>query len=301
MSRRHERMKRALRIIALATGIGVAVSVAAEPFDTAALTSVLERAGERVERYFTRAQSIVCLEIVRLLPLSASWGSEGPGRTVESELRLSWAPEPDGAVVTVAQTLRQVLRVNGRKPREHDWSNCTEPEQQTSEPQPLALLLLERRGDYEFKLAGRGRIDNRDAILLDYKLLTRVTVDSQMIEGRDDCVSFNVEGGKRGRLWIDADSYDVLRMDEFLVGMVEIPLPKRATRGSAPTRWTLERMDTSIRFKPVAFSDPDETLMLPATVSSLRVTRGSGTPRLRTMTDYTKYQRFLTGARIIGN
>ena len=99
MSRRHERMKRALRIIALATGIGGAVSVAAEPFDTAALTSVLERAGERVEHYFTRAQSIVCLEVVRLLPLSASWGSEGPGRTVESELRLSWAPEPEGAVV----------------------------------------------------------------------------------------------------------------------------------------------------------------------------------------------------------
>ncbi len=82
--------------------------------------------------------------------------------------------------------------------------------------------------------------------------------------------------------------------------MVEIPLPKRATRGNAPTRWTIERMDTSIRFKPVAFSDPDETLVLPATVSSLRMTRGSGTPRLRTMTDYTKYQRFFTGARVVG-
>ena len=128
--------------------------MAAEPFDTAALTSVLERAGERVERYFARAQSIVCLEVVRLLPSPRHGEAKGPGRTVESELRLSWTPEQDGEAATDAQTLRQVLRVNGRKPREKDWHSCTEPEQQTSEPQPLALLLLERRGDYEFKLVG---------------------------------------------------------------------------------------------------------------------------------------------------
>jgi hypothetical protein len=294
-------MGRALRIIALAAGLGAGVSVAAEPVDTAALINVLDRAGERVEHYFTRAQSIVCLEVVRLLPLNSTWGSEGPGRTVESELRMSWSPDAHGAASPESQSLRQVLRVNGRKPREDDWRNCTEPEQQTSEPQPLALLLSARRGDYEFKLAGRARLDNREAILIDYRLLKKVSVDSQMIEGRDDCVSFNVDGGKRGRLWIDPDSYDVMRMDENLIGMVEIPLPKRATRGGAPMRWTLERMDTSIRFKPVAFTNPDETLVLPATVSSLRITRGSGTPRLRTMTDYTKYQRFLTGARVIGN
>jgi hypothetical protein len=282
----------------LTAALGTAL--AAERFDAAALTSVLERAGDRVEQYFTRAQSIVCLEIVRLLPLTSTWSSEGPGRTVESELRLSWTPEA-GEASLEAQSLRQVLRVNGRTPREDDRRNCTEPEQQTSEPQPLALLLSAKRGDYEFKLAGRDRIDNRDAILVDYKLLKKVSVESEMVEGRDDCISFNVEGGKRGRLWIDPDTYDVLRMDESLIGMVEIPLPKKASRGGGPMRWTLERMDTSIRFKPVAFTNPDETLVLPSTVSTLRITRGSGTPRLRTWTDYTKYQRFLTAGRIIGN
>src|SRR5215208_3337635 len=104
-------MGRALRIIALATGLGAAVGVAAEPFDTAALTSVLDRAGERVEHYFTRAQSIVCLEVVRLLPLNSTWGSEGPGRTVESELRMSWSPDAEGAASLESQSLRQVLKV----------------------------------------------------------------------------------------------------------------------------------------------------------------------------------------------
>ncbi len=61
----------------------------------------------------------------------------------------------------------------------------------------------------------------------------------------------------------------------------------------------MERWDTSIRFKPVTFQDPEETLILPASATSLRITRGSGSPRLRTSTQYSSYRRFITGARIV--
>jgi hypothetical protein len=105
----------------------------------------------------------------------------------------------------------------------------------------------------------------------------------------------------RGRIWIDAETFDVLRLDQSLIGMVDIPLPKRASRQpNAPLRWTMERWDTSLRFKRVSFTNPDETLVLPVSASSLRVTRGAGHPRLRTTTEYVNYQRFLTGARIVG-
>jgi hypothetical protein len=106
----------------------------------------------------------------------------------------------------------------------------------------------------------------------------------------------------RGRIWIDADTYDVLRLDQGLGGLVEIPLPKAATRRSgSPSSWTMERWDTTIRFKPVAFENPSETLVLPESQSSIRITRGSGSPRLRTTTQYKNYQRFLTSGRIVGN
>lgn len=292
---------RAMRPLALALSLGCVATVTASQDDGGALATLLQRAGEQVERYLVRAQSIVCLEVVRLIPLTSSWSSDGITRTVESELRLSWAPDEFGEASSEAQTLRQLLRVNGGKPRANDWRNCTAPEQQTEEPQPLALLLPNRRGEYEFKLSGRTRLDDRAAVMVDYRLLKKASVESSMIEGRDDCVSFNVEGGMRGRLWIDAETHDVLRLDQSLAGMVDIPLPRAASRGpGASLRWTLERMDTSIRFKPVTFSNPDETIVLPVTMSSLRITRGSGTPRLRTMTDYTKYQRFLTAGRIVG-
>ena len=50
----------------------------------------LARAAERVAEYFARAQSLVCLEIVHLQPLGSGLSVDGVGRTVESELRLSW-------------------------------------------------------------------------------------------------------------------------------------------------------------------------------------------------------------------
>jgi hypothetical protein len=34
----------------------------------------------------------------------------------------------------------------------------------------------------------------------------------------------------RGRIWIDAETHDVLRLDRSINGLIEIPLPKKATR-----------------------------------------------------------------------
>jgi hypothetical protein len=278
-----------------------ATVTATQPRAPDALSAVLQRAGERVERFLARAQSIVCRERVHLQPLTAGWSSDGLGRTVESELRLSWEAA-NGKAPAEARTLRQLLTVNGRKPRKDDWNNCTTPEQQSQEPHPISLLLPGQRTDYQFASAGHGQVDRRAAVMVDYRLLKAVSVESSMLEGRDDCVTFDVEGGMRGRLWIDVETYDVLRLDQHLSGMVEIPLPRAATRrASSPTSWTMERWDTSIRFRSIAFENPDETLVLPVSLSSITITRGSGTPRLRTTTEYTNYQRFLTGGRVIGD
>ena len=266
------------------------------------LTEVLQRAGERVEQYFRRAQSIVCREVVNIQPLTALWANDGMSRTVESELRLSWEPAADGTPLPEAQMLRRLLKVNGGPPRRNDWNNCTAPEQQAQEPQALSLLLPAQRADYQFALSGRTRVDRRTAILIDYRMRREPSVETRMVEGRDDCISFNLEGGTRGRIWIDAETYHVLRLDQGLSGLVEIPLPREATRrGDGPTSWTMERWDTSIRFRQVTFENPAETLVLPGSLSSLRITRGSGAPRIRTRTEYLNYQRFLTSGKIVGH
>lgn len=282
--------------------LGSAMVSADQGAPTISLREALERAGERVEQYFARAQSIVCLEVVRLQDLDPGLSPKGHARLVESELRLSWEPPADGGPVTEAQTLRQLLKVNGQPPRKDDWDSCTAPEQQKKEPQPLSMLLPALRLAYDFELVGRNRVDGRDAVALDYRYRKTASMDVEMVEGRDDCLSFDLDGGVRGRVWIDAETFDVLRLDQRLTSMVDIPLPRVVTRRpGSDLRWTLERWDTSIRFKSVSFSNPDESLVLPSSSSALRVTRGSAQPRLRTTIDYTNYRRFLTGARVVGD
>ena len=263
------------------------------------VASTLRRVGERVERYFARAQSIMCIETVRWQPLGLSLGAEGFARQVESELRLSWDPDAQPGPALEATTVRQVVKVNGHRPRTNDRDNCTTPEQNTTETQPLSMLLPSQRSDYTFTLGGRATVDRRRAILLDFQEVAAATVAVEMVKDNENCISFNIQGGSRGRIWVDADTYDVLRLDQRLGGNLTIPMPKKARRSGAADYWTMERMDSSIRFKPVTFQDPEETLVLPVSVTSLRITHGSGTPRLRTTTEYSRYKRFLTGGRIV--
>lgn len=264
------------------------------------LTATLQRAGERVEYYFARAQSIVCFETVSLQPLSFGMSGDGPPRTVESELRLSWDPTAETKTPLEAKTLRQVLKVNGHAPRKNDHNNCTAPEQHDSETQPLSMLLPQQRVEYDFSIVGPARQDGRAAVIVAYKMKARPTVEVSLVNNNENCVSFSIDGGMRGRIWLDAETYDVLRLDQGLGGLVDIKLPWKLARRSPDNGvWTMERLDSTIRFKAIRFSDPDETLILPVSASTLRITRTSGNPRLRTTTEYTQYRRFLTAGRVV--
>jgi hypothetical protein len=263
------------------------------------LEGVLERAGARVTEYFARAQSIMCLEKVSLQKLSYGFSADGPARFVESELRLSWQPSPEDPTPKEARTLRQVLKVNGHAPRKKDYDNCTTPEQQETEEQPLSILLPDQRVELAFAYDGRGLLDGRHAIIVTFRETVKPTVDVSMADDNENCISFDIEGGMRGKIWIDAETHDVLRLDRSLTGLIEIPLPRKAQRFGVSSRFTMERWDSSIRFRPVKFDDPPETLVLPVSSSTLQITHGSGTPRLRTTTQYTAYKRFITGARVV--
>jgi hypothetical protein len=278
---------------------GLVVCVSADQASVIDLEGVLDRATARVTDYFARAQSLMCLEKVSLQKLSAGYSADGPARFVESELRLSWEPSPEDPTPKEARTLRQVLKVNGHPPRRKDYNNCTTPEQQDSEEQPLSILLPDQRRDLVFSYDGRGALDGRDAIIVTFHETVKPTVDVSLVDDNENCISFDIEGGMRGKIWIDAETHDVLRLDRSLSGLIEIPLPRKAQRFGVNHRWTMERWDSSIRFRPVKFNDPPETLVLPVSASTMQVTRGSGTPRLRTTTQYTSYRRFITGARVV--
>jgi hypothetical protein len=255
------------------------------------LEATLTQVSRQVEAYYSRARAILCAERVVLQPLGADLTTDGFARRLEYELRVEWEPSSgaDGAQVT-----RRLLSVNGRPPRPKDEPRCTDPK--LVSPEPLSIFLPGRRGEYAFSLAGTGRTDGREAVLLDYR---DVSGKRPEIKWRDDCVSVDAPAKTRGRAWVDADTGDVLRLDERFAGLFDIPVPKDKQGVGIPSSMTIERYDTSVRYRQVTFSDPDETLLLPSSIETLSIVRNGGTPRMRTTQTFSGYKRFVTNSRIV--
>jgi hypothetical protein len=287
---------RAVAVRAVASVLtGVALSAAARPAGGAVdVVALLARVGEQVEQYFARAQSIVCQETVRLQSLSADLMSNGShARHLVYELRMTWDPPSNGDVPPEANVLRELITIDGRPPRPKDEPGCMDPKPVS--PEPLAMLLPARQRDYSFTWAGTGRADGRQAAMLDYKSLESGPLK---VTRRNDCFSIELPGRSRGRVWIDQATGDVLRLDERLTGMFDVDVPPDRRR--APTSsMTIERAESSIRYKRVAFRDPEDALMLPASIETLTVIRNAGDPRVRKTQVFSNYRRFVTEGRIV--
>jgi hypothetical protein len=93
-------------------------------------------------------------------------------------------------------------------------------------------------------------------------------------------------------------TYEVLRVDRYDEGPVDIrvswPLQRKY---GLPSYVTLDRDDLSIRFKEIAFRDPDEVVLLPESIDSLTMIRNGLQSARRTAT-YRDYRRFLTASRV---
>jgi hypothetical protein len=257
------------------------------------LGAALERIGAHVEQYYARARSVVCVETVHLQPLSADLMPDGRARQLVYELRVAWEPS-DGQAPQDASVLRQIVTIDGRPPRPKDDPGCMDPKPVS--PEPLAFLLPARRGDFVFMWAGSDRIDRRPAVKIDYKAAAAKPAE---VTWHNECVSVDLPGQTRGRVWVDAANDDVLRLDEHLTGMFDLHVPREHTRHGDPTSMLIERADSSIRYRPIVFHDPDETVMLPISIESLTVIRNAGVPRLRTTQEFSNYRRFMTGGRIV--
>ena len=235
----------------------------------------------------------MCQETVRLQPMRADFAPAGRARELVYELRVAWDSVPSADVPPEPTVTRQIRTIDGRPPRPGDEPRCMDPQAVASEP--LAMLLASRRQQYAFSWVGTGRTDRRATVMLDYKTLASAAAD---IKWRGECVSIS-PGQTQGRVWIDAASDDVVRLDERLVRGIEVRIPRELAHVSGSGWLNVERADSSIRYRSVTFHDPDETVMLPDSIEALTIIRGAAVPRLRTTHVFSKYQRFLTDVRIL--
>lgn len=287
-----------LSVIASAAVCAGWVSAALQAPD---LDSLMTRVGERVANYYRRAQTVICVEHSTVQPIQSNWTPEGFARTVESDLRVEFEAA-DGDPLPEARVIRDVRRVNGRAPRQRDRkdrSGCTDPNPLS--PEPLAFLLPGHRHEYRFSSVRDGKEKDRAALVVDFMSANRAS-KPELIEderGHDDCFDWSGPVATRGRLWIDANTHDVLRVDRRIDGPIDVRVPWKLQRRYNFTPWiVIERDDLTLRYRPVAFSDPDEVIVLPESIESLTVLR-SGLQSVRRTETFTGYRRFLTSGRVV--
>jgi len=278
--------------VALVVSTGLARAVAAPDLPDAAL---LARIGERVAAYYQRAERLICIERSSVVPIASGGIVPDFARTVESEVRIEIDDE------LVPRVTRQVQRINGREPRERDKtdrSGCTDPTPLS--PELLAFLLPHQRDNYRFTSLRDGRERDRAALVIDFASARR-TSRPELIEdeyGHDDCFDWTGPMAVAGRLWVDAETHDVLRLDRRIGGPTDVRVPPRLqSKYHFPNWLTIDRDDMTLRFKPVKFSDPEETMLLPESIESLTIVRTRLQSTRRTQV-FSNYRRFLTSGRI---
>jgi hypothetical protein len=264
------------------------------------IDTLLARVSARVEQYYKRAQQIVCTEKATVQPISRDYTPAGFARTTESELRVESETAADGDNPSSATVVRQLLKVNGRPPRDRDKTDragCTDPNPLSAEP--LAFLLPANRQDYTFTPAGFGKGKDRGSLIIEF--LARSGDEGKLVEnkdGREDCFSISIPGAMRGRVWVDANTYEVLRMEQHIgLGDIRVGFAEQR-KHNLPPSITVERYDTTTRYKPIAFRDPEEAMLLPESIETVVVWR-NGMESTRRRQDFSDYRRFLTGGRIV--
>jgi hypothetical protein len=142
---------------------------------------------------------------------------------------------------------------------------------------------------------------SRIVLMIDFASVDRRS-DAELIEdpsGHDDCFDWSGHIASRGRIWVDARNYDVVRVERGLRGPIDVKVPALIQRRQFLANWVvIVRDDVTIRYKTVAFSDPEEVLLLPESIDSFTVVRG-GLESMRRNQTFSEYKRFVTAGRVL--
>ena len=262
------------------------------------VADTLRNVGRRIEQWYSRAQTIVSDEIVSIQPLRADMTPDMFPRRLAFELRVGWNPDELGPLgIPAVNVLRQLLSVNGKAPsggRPDRDPGCMDPKPVS--PEPLAMLLPARLSESQFSVAGSTRVNGRAAVMLDYRGVASLPAD---IAWTEDCVTVNLPGRSRGRVWVDAETYDVMRIDDRLTGQFEFEVPREYARRGGARSMIIERAESSIRYARIEFDEPRESIVLPVSIDTVTVIRSTSMQRVRITHRLRNHRRFLTQGRLL--
>jgi hypothetical protein len=283
-----------MRLVLLVAVVALASGGSRSSAQSGELALILSGLAARTQQYYDRFISIICTETVHQQDLRYNLKPTGRPRVRVYELSVS--RDPRGSGETEFRVDRTLQLVDGRPARKNQRPGCTDPK--TGSPEPLAFLLAENQKRYRFTIpdsAAGEPFDGAEAGPFGTRALDFIEVPPERVRVKWEGSCFEAEGGgHQGRVWFDPVSYDVLQVDVRLSRPFVVPM--RVGYVGIDPAIRVERSEMTIRFSRVEFQQPDETVLLPASIDTLTVFRGA--PSLKTIQKLSDFRRFLTRSEI---
>lgn len=100
-------------------------------------------------------------------------------------------------------------------------------------------------------------------------------------------------------IWVDAETFDVLRLESHLVAPFEFDSPRTFGLFGPSQHFKYAAQDYFVSFRRQQFKDPEQTLLVPDSAEWLAVIEGASKPRTRATLRLYNYQRFRSDVKII--
>ncbi|MBV8857589.1 MAG: hypothetical protein JOZ02_11710 [Acidobacteria bacterium] len=278
-----------------------APALAQEPGPTPArderLERILDKVGEGVERYQAELFRISFTETLRQEELREDMTPKKSKEFVFDTLvsREALSDEEDDYY---PKTVRRIRTIDGKPAKRAGRQDETAGAAVSS----LVFLLPKHRGEFQFAFEGEEQFEGRRAyrirILRPGEGPPRVEWDKRLVG-----FSFYVLAPSLNFLWVDAETYDVLRYESHLVEPFEFEGPRPISLGfgrvGAARRFKYRVNDYAVSFRREHFKDPEQTLLVPVAAEWTHVIEGASKPRTRATIRFSNYQRFRSDVKVI--
>ncbi|MFN2482073.1 MAG: hypothetical protein ABR554_11495 [Pyrinomonadaceae bacterium] len=277
------------------------------------LKELLARVGERVAKYQERLFSVTFTETVRQQELRADGQPKGKPREFVYETTVVRRGGAKDAETGAPVMTRRLKSVDGKpaKPEKQPTSpsrddearsKCGDIEPPRSYGDPLSFLLPPYSNRFVFAYEGESELEGRKVKVVSF---AETPADAPP-ELTDDGRCFRLSRGLRyrGRVLIDPKTYDVLEvrweLAEKFAGRTSTRVVRRGAlfKPAFSRELAWEKSEMTIRFQPVTFRDPEQTLLLPVSYEWVRVLKGARQRFFRTRQTNANYKRFRTSAEI---
>jgi hypothetical protein len=287
---------RSVLLLALAL-LACATSHAQEPEPTPArderLEHILDKVGEGVEKYQAGLFSIAFTETLRREELREDMTAKKSKEYVFDTVVLREALSADEEDY-YPRPVRRLKTIDGKPSKKR-----LGPELNYA-VSSLGFLLPKNRGRNRYALDGEETEAGRKL----YRIrLVSAGEGEPRVEWKRRAVGlrFWVVAPMVYMIWVDAETFDVLRLESRLAAPFEFDSPRAFGFGHlGPSRhFKYATQDYSVRFRRRQFKDPEQTLLVPDSVEWVTVIEGASKPRTRATLRFSDYRRFRSDVKII--